>query len=129
MLTQGAAAGTYNKVEVVSADGLVPVDAGVAPITVALSTTEVYPSDNLNRFGGDELTIKGTGLPTSIDQVDVTFSDNTKCTVISTSDSELKCITDGFDASTIDTATPYSLSVTVNSVTDSTNTVQLSSET
>lgn len=113
----------------VSADGLVPVDAGVAPITVALSITEVSPSNGLSQFGGNELTIKGTGLPARADQVDVTFSDNTKCTVISTSDSELKCVTDGFDASTVDTATPYSASVTVNSVTDSTNTVQLSSET
>ena len=85
-----------------------------------LTISSISHDTSLNQYGGDELTISGSGLPQNIDDVDVTFSDGTKCQVSSTSDSELKCITDGFDSDTIDTATPYTVSVKVNnSVTDS----------
>ena len=52
-LTKGAAAGTYS-VEVVTVEGIVPVDTGVAtPIIVALDATSLSPSTGLNQFGGD----------------------------------------------------------------------------
>lgn len=127
-LTTGAAAGTYAKVDVLSAEGLVPVDAGVASITVNLSGLGIFPNTLLNQNGGDEITIQGMGLPQNIEQIDITFSDNTKCTVTSTSSTEAKCITDGFDQATIDTVNPYSVNIQVNSETDSANVVTLSSE-
>ena len=47
-LTKGAAAGTYAKVEVQSADGLVPVDGSVIPITVNLANIAVTPDMELS---------------------------------------------------------------------------------
>ena len=85
-LTTGAAAGTYATVEVLSAEGVVPVDAAVVPIVVALSTTNVTPNIELNQAGGDILTITGMGMPQKMEQVSVTFSDNTACQIIETSD-------------------------------------------
>lgn len=76
-LTQGAAAGTYAEVKVLSAEGLVPVDtAAVTPITVVLATSSLSPNTDLNQSGGDTITILGTGLPTLISDVSVSFSDN-----------------------------------------------------
>jgi hypothetical protein len=98
----------------------VPVDAAATAITVTLGTTSIFPSTDLNQAGGDEITISGFGLPQDTSKIDVTFSDNTKCTVTSTSDTEVKCTTDGFESTTIDTVNPYSVSLSVNSVTDST---------
>ena len=59
--------------------------------------------------------------------VSVTFSDNNKCNIISTSDTEVKCITDEFDPLTIDTVNPYGVTIMVNSVEDVSNSVTLSS--
>ena len=47
-LTKGAAAGTYTKVEVLTAEGVVPVDVGASPITVTLQTTSFFPNTDLN---------------------------------------------------------------------------------
>jgi hypothetical protein len=66
-LTAGAAAGTYAKVQVQGADGLVPVDSSVSPITVTLSNIAVTPNSNLSHAGGNLLTITGTGLPQTTD--------------------------------------------------------------
>ena len=90
-------AGTYAKVEVQSAAGLVPVDEAVPPLAVTLVGISVFPTTNLSHAGGDELTITGMGLPQTTDQIDVTFSDGTKCKVTSSSASEAKCISKGFD--------------------------------
>ena len=111
-----------------SADGLLPADPSVMPINVALSATSVSPSTQLNQFGGNELIIQGSGFSQNTDDMEVKMSDDTKCRITSTSDSELRCITDGFDAATISAASPINVSVTVNSVTDSSNQVLLSSE-
>lgn len=45
-----------------------------------------------------------------------------------TSDTEAKCITEGFDQATINTSTPYATTVTVNSQSDNTQSVSLSTE-
>lgn len=88
-LTKGAAAGTYS-VEVVTVEGIVPVDTGVAtPIIVALDATSLSPSAGLNQFGGDSITIQGSGLSTSTSDVSVSFSDGTACNVISSTDTEV----------------------------------------
>ena len=89
-LTRGAAAGTYASVEVVSAEGIVPVDTGLTtPITVALLASSLSPSTELNQFGGDTITILGSGLPTSTSDVSVSFSDGSACTVVSSTDTEV----------------------------------------
>lgn len=62
-LAQGPAAGTYAEVEVLTADGLVPVGAAVPPIVVTLIINSVTPSTGLQDAGGDILTIVGQGLP------------------------------------------------------------------
>ena len=119
-LTRGPAAGTYAKVEVLSADGLVPVDlTQVSPITVSLTGVSIFPNISLNQAGGDEITIQASGLPQTTGEIQVTFSDNTNCIVMETSDTEAKCITEGFDQNTISTSTPYTTTVTVNSESDS----------
>jgi hypothetical protein len=115
-LLKGAAAGTYPKVEVISVDGVVPLSFTAMPISVTLQTIGFSPNTNLSQDGGDVITIQGSGLPQRIDQVDVTFSDNSKCTVISVSDTEIQCITDGFDPALIDTTNPYSATIVVNGV-------------
>ena len=118
-LTRGPAAGTYAKVEVLSADGLVPVDlTQVSPITVSLTGVSIFPNISLNQAGGDEITIQASGLPQTTGEIHVTFSDNTNCIVMETSETEAKCITEGFDQNTISTS-PYTTTVTVNSQNDS----------
>ena len=64
-LTNSPTAGTHTTVDVLSAEGVVPVGA-VSSITVALSTTSVFPNTELNMYGGDIITITGTGLPQKI---------------------------------------------------------------
>lgn len=123
-LTKGAAAGTYPQVEVLTADGLVPVAGTVTPITVALSTTAVTPAVDLNSVGGDTLTITGTGLPQKAEQVDVSFSDATKCTVIESSDTQLRCRVDGFDETVATTDRQVTVEVNaISPVTDSSQAV------
>ena len=77
--------------------GLVPVDESTPPLAVSLVGISVFPTENLSHAGGDELTITGIGLPQTTDQIDVSFSDGTKCKVTSTSAAEAKCISRGFD--------------------------------
>jgi len=91
----------------------VPV-ASVTPITVPLSTVSVTPNLNLNRFGGDVLTITGTGFPMKIENVAVTFIDNTRCTILETSETYVKCKTEKFN--TVSTVNAYTLNVSVNAV-------------
>lgn len=112
-LKKKPAAGTYNTVQVLSSDGFVPV-ASVTPITVPLSTVSVTPNLNLNRFGGDVLTITGTGFPMKIENVAVTFIDNTRCTILETSETYVKCKTEKFN--TVSTVNAYTLNVSVNAV-------------
>jgi hypothetical protein len=47
------------------------------------------------------------GFPLNTNDITVTFSDGTSCTVISSTDIEFQCEVEGFDASTIDTENPY----------------------
>lgn len=124
-LSSGPAAGTYAAVEVISVDGRVPVDPAVTPITVALQITTISPTSDLNQSGGDTVTITGSSLPWDVNDLQVNFSDGTNCQVVESSDTQATCITDAFDPNTIDTATPYTVNIAVNSETDSTNTVML----
>jgi len=46
--------------------GLVPVDNGIANITVPCTVTNITPNTGLNVLGGKNLTIAGSGFPHSI---------------------------------------------------------------
>lgn len=112
-LLKNAAAGTYAEIDVYSADGRVAVSASVTPITVALSTSAVTPNTNVNSAGGEIITITGSGLPQEKSNVAITFGDNTGCTVVATSDSEVSCEIDGFDQATLDINVPMPINVAV----------------
>lgn len=80
------------------ANGLVPVDASVAPHVVPLDITGVSPQ-NLEPAGGQLVTITGTNFPSSLNsehQITITFSDGQQCDVESVSATEIKCRTRQF---------------------------------
>ena len=60
-----------------------------------------------------------------MDNTIVTFSDDTDCEIMTTSSSELTCLVSGFDETTIDIVNPYTITVDVNGVVDSSMTVML----
>ena len=66
------------------------------------------------------MTITGTGLDIITENTQVIFSDGTSCDVTSTMPTWLECIVSGFDEATLDSSTPYTVTVTVNSATDAT---------
>ena len=101
-LMKSPAAGTYAEVDVFSADGRVSVQAGAPAITVALSTDVVTPNTDVNSAGGTIIKIQGSGLPQKAENVAVTFGDNTGCTIVATSESEVDCEVDGFDQAILD---------------------------
>ena len=123
-LSISPAAGSWD-VRVTDLSGLIPVDAAVAKIDIALVVTSVSKTTDLNQLGGDTLTLSGTGFETSLDSTTVTFSDGTSCTTTSTSSLELVCVVDGFDSATLDPSTPLTMTATVNSVTDASQTVSI----
>jgi len=63
---------------------------------VPLDIVSVSPSSGLNYFGGDIVTITGTGFSVDTSVMTVTFDDGTACNVLSSTDTELICETDAF---------------------------------
>lgn len=61
------AAGEWH-VDVRDAEGRADTNAGLAKITIPLTVTSVTPNTGINFNGGSQLTITGTGFPTSITQ-------------------------------------------------------------
>jgi hypothetical protein len=60
----------------------------------------VSPNSNLNKAGGEVLTITGSGFPSGMytdHDVVVSFSDGTKCRITSMTSSEIKCETEPFE--------------------------------
>lgn len=123
-LGTGAAAGSWN-VKVSDANGLTPLHADVVAIDVALSVDTITPYTDLNQLGGDILTITGTGFDLVTSSTDITFSDGTGCLILTSTDTEMTCEVDGFDTAALDTETPYSVTITVNGVEDTSQTVTL----
>ena len=123
-LTTPAAAGSWD-VQVTDSSGLIPIDSTIAQISIALTLTGVSPASGLNQLGGDILTLSGTGLDQIMDGTSVDFSDGTTCQIQSTSATQLTCMIDGFDSTTLNTVNPYTLTVTVNGVVDSTQSVTI----
>ena len=98
----------------------------VTAIDIGLEITSVTPDTDLNQVGGDVLTISGKHFSRTIsDAMNVTFSDGTYCLILTSTDVELTCLVDGFEKTTIDTDTPYTVTVNVNGIEDSTLTVNL----
>jgi hypothetical protein len=85
--------------------------------------TSISPATDLNQLGGDILTIVGKGFDSDFTNTEVKFSDNTKCTVITSAPEKLTCTADGFDAAALNTASPYATTISVNSVTNNAKTV------
>jgi hypothetical protein len=84
----------------------------------------VSPYKDLNSKGGDQLTISGEYLPTSLDDgstISVTFSDGTNCNLLSSTETEIVCITDAFAAN----SNTVTMIVTVNDVSDDSLTVSI----
>jgi len=123
-LSHGAAAGSWY-VQLTDASGLAPISTAVSAINIALSISSVSPSTGLNQLGGDLITFTGTGFDTTLDSTSIAFSDGTTCTATATSDTSLTCEVDGFNASTLDTVNPYTSTVTVNGVANSSQSVTL----
>mmetsp|Transcript_33613 Transcript_33613/g.44334 ORF Transcript_33613/g.44334 Transcript_33613/m.44334 type:complete len:308 (-) Transcript_33613:8160-9083(-) len=118
------AAGSWD-VKVYEPKGLVPVKAGTAKIDVALEVTSITPSADLNQLGGDVLTIVGKGFDSNTAATTITFSDTTKCKIASATAEQIKCTVEGFKKDTIKTDTPYSTTISVNTVTNNSKNVNL----
>jgi hypothetical protein len=119
-----AVAGSWSPI-VTDASGLIPIDASATPISVSLTVSSVSPSASLNPFGGTILTITGSSLPHATTEgniYSVTFSDGSICNVVSISSTLIRCITSKF------TSTSPSLTVTVNGVTDSSQSVTVGTD-
>ena len=97
-------------------NGLTPKEETVGTIDVSLTISDVSPNTGLNQLGGDILTLTGEGLDQITENTSVTFSDGTICIMQTTSASEATCMVDGFDPDTLDSSTPYEVTVTVNGV-------------
>lgn len=118
------AAGSWD-VQVTDVNGLTPKNAAVAAISVPLTISSVSPNSGLNQLGGDILTITGTGFDQVTNTTSIVFGDGTNCTVQTTSATQVTCEVDGFLTSTLDTSNPYSMNITVNGVSDTTQSVTL----
>ena len=71
------------------------------------------------------LTIAGTGFDKDMTKVSVAFSDTTKCTVQTSSATQITCLIDGFDKTALNTATPYATTVTVNTINNADQSVNI----
>lgn len=123
-LISGAASGSWD-VQVSDANGLTPLAADIESIEVPLEVDSITPYTDLNQLGGDILTITGSGFDLVTSTTEITFSDNTKCTVLTSTATEITCEVDAFDNATLDTETPYTVTVAVNGVEDTSQTVTL----
>jgi len=69
--------------------------------TITCTATDIDPSTDVSLLGGTVLTITGTYFPTDLDDntVTIVFDDTqeTECTPLTSSSTELTCTTDGFD--------------------------------
>ena len=123
-LSHYPAAGSWD-VRVLDYRGLIPLADDADCIDVDLVVDSVTPNTDLNQLGGDLLTFVGTGFDAVTDDTTIVFGDETTCIVVSATDTELTCIVDGFDPAVLNTASPYSMAITVNEITNTDHTVQI----
>ena len=110
---QWAPYGGDHDVELYDANGLVST-SGLTSITVDFTVTSVSPDTDINRNGGDELTIAGTGFPVVTTYITVEFTDGTLCSVTSATPTQILCTIDGLDTATLDVNTPMDFTITLN---------------
>jgi hypothetical protein len=108
-LNEAPAAGEWD-VQIVTPKGLIPIDTTATAITVELVVDSITPGANLNQLGGDILKLAGSGFSPDLTSNEVTFDDNTGCTIKKTTANELDCEVDGFDITQIKT-TDYQVTV------------------
>ena len=107
--------------------GLIPVASSASNIVVIVGVVSLTPSTALNPFGGNILTLSGSAFPQSLTEgnsISLTFSDNSKCEIVSISSTLIRCLTSKFN--TAATTNP-TLTVNVNGKTDSSRSVTVSS--
>jgi hypothetical protein len=93
------------KPKVYDAKGILPVSDSLIEETVALVVTSITPDTNVNPAGGDEITITGSGFPSSLTVGNIAFSlvfneDGTICDLISTTPTQMVCKPRAFNLST-----------------------------
>ena len=76
-----------------------PYANGVAAHTVAVTITSVSPDVDINRNGGQVITITGTGFPNEASVTKIEFTDGTLCHVSSASSTEIVCEIEEFSDS------------------------------
>jgi len=121
-------AGSWNA-ELRSNLGNIPMNVAVTQIDVVGSVSSVSPNTDLNENGGDTLTITGTGfsttsstsdsgrrlngrnLPAIISNNVVTLSDGTLCTVVTSTDTTITCVTEPLNSASIDYVNGYDITV------------------
>ena len=121
-----AVAGSWAPI-VTDPSGIIPIAATATNIVVNLGVSSISPSSALNRYGGTILTLNGAAFPQSLTEgnvISLTFSDGSKCEIISISSTLIRCLTSRFN--TASTTTP-TLTVNVNGRTDSSQSVSVSS--
>lgn len=101
--------------------GLLPNEIET-PISVGLSVSDASPSTDVNFLGGDVMTITGDNFGYDTSVVSVTYTDGTECLVTSVDMTTITCTNDRF---TTDVEETQTITVSVNSVEDSTVTVAL----
>ena len=79
------AAGDWS-VSILDDKGVSLIAVETTAISVPLQVDSVSPSSDLNQNGGDTLTFAGLGFPLNTNDITVTFSDGTSCTVTSSTD-------------------------------------------
>ena len=88
--------GGDHDVELYDNNGLVP-GSGLSPINVLVTVSTISPDSGLNKNGGDQFTITGTGFPNDASLVEVKFSDDTLCLVSTSTPTEIVCTIEGFE--------------------------------
>ena len=120
-----AVAGSWAPI-VTDPSGIIPIAASVANINVNIGVSTISPSSSLNPYGGTILTLTGSAFPQSLTEgnsISLTFSDGSKCEIISISSTLIRCLTSRFN--TASTTSP-SLTVNINGKTDNSKSVSVS---
>jgi len=88
--------------EVRDANGLAPMASGFNIHHTTGTILDVSPKTELNKAGGELITITGTGFPASMytaHDVLITFSSGNRCKILSMTSTEIQCETEPFETS------------------------------
>ena len=88
--------GGDHDVELYDSNGLV-ASSGLSTINVPVTVTSISPDADINKNGGDELIITGTGFPNDASLVEVKFTDDTLCLVSASTPTQIVCTIEGFE--------------------------------